>query len=248
MSAWYEDDDFWMAFYPAMFHAGRWADATGEVQAALALLGVDAPVEVLDFCCGPGRHAIALAQLGHRVVGVDRTAPYLKIAQKKAEAAGVSMAFERADVRHFRRDGAFDAAVSLYTSFGYFDDPEDDRKVLENIHASLKSGGKGLLDMMGKEVIARTFQSRSWSEPEPGMLFLEERAVENGWERIANRWVLLREGKQYEKRFALRMYSGVELKALMLAVGFGRVELYGSLSGDPYDQNARRLVAVGIKP
>lgn len=247
MSPWYEDDDFWTAFYPAMFHTGRWADAVGEIQAALVLLNLDAPADILDFCCGPGRHALALAQLGHRVTGVDRTAPYLEIARKKAQTAGVSVAFERADVRRFRRDRAFDAAVSLYTSFGYFDDPEDDRKALENIHASLKPGGKVLMDMMGKEVIARAFQPRSWSEPEPGLLFLEERAVENGWERIANRWVLLRDGKQREKRFAIRMYSGVELQALMLAVGFSRVDLYGSLSGDPYDQNARRLVAVGTK-
>lgn len=247
MSAWYDDDDFWTAFYPAMFHSGRWENAGEEAQAAATLLGLAAPAHVLDFCCGPGRHAVALAQLGHRVVGVDRTAPYLKIARQKARDAGVTVTFSQADVRQFQQRGAFDAATSLYTSFGYFENPEDDRAILENVYASLKPGGKLLMDLSGKEIVARAFLARSWSEPEPGLLFLEERSVESGWERIANRWVLIRNGERIERRFSIRLYSGVELKALMLAVGFVHVDLYGSLTGDPYDQTARRLVAVGVK-
>ena len=90
MAAWYEDDAFWTAFYPAMFHEGRWAAADEEVRAALDLMGIVEPVDVLDFCCGPGRHAVALAREGHRVTGVDRTGPYLDIARKKARTAGVS--------------------------------------------------------------------------------------------------------------------------------------------------------------
>lgn len=247
MSAWYDDDQFWMAFYPAMFHAARWESAGEEVQTVLDLLKISDSVDVLDFCCGPGRHAIALAKLGHRVVGVDRTAPYLKIARQKAKSADVSIAFEESDVRQFRRNKAFDLAVSLYTSFGYFEEPEDDRKLLENVYASLKPGGRLVLDLMGKEVVARAFQVRSWSEPEPGMLFLEERVVEQSWERMQNRWILIRGDERIEKQFSIRMYSGVELKALMLAVGFSHVDLYGTLDGAPYDHLARRLVAVGVK-
>ncbi len=247
MSAWYDDDQFWTAFYPAMFHASRWESAGEEVQTALGLVKVVEAVDILDICCGPGRHAIALAKLGHRVVGVDRTAPYLKIARQKAKAAGVSVKFEQSDVRQFQRKNAFDLAMSLYTSFGYFDDPEDDRKLLENVYASLKPGGRLLMDMMGKEIVARAFQVRSWSEPEPGVLFLEERTVERGWECMGNRWILIRGEERIEKKFSIRMYSGVELKALMLAVGFSEVNLYGNLDDSPYDHAARRLVAVGQK-
>jgi len=71
----------------------------------------------------------------------------------------------------------FDIAISLFTSFGYFEDPRDDQKVLANVHASLKPGGKLLMDMSGKEVIARTFQPTGWSEPEPGTLVLQDRKV-----------------------------------------------------------------------
>ena len=193
----------------------------------------------MNFCCGPGRRAIAL--------GVDRTAAYLEIGKEKAREAGVDVVFEQADVRDFRRVGEFDAAISLFTSFGYFEDPRDDQKVLANIHASLKPGGRLLMDMSGKEVIARAFHPLSWEEPEPGVLVLQERTVRAGWEGIENRWMIIGTGKRIEKRFSIRLYSGIELKAMMLSAGFLHVDIYGTLDGDPYNQNARRLVAVGVK-
>lgn len=247
MPQWYDDDDFWTAFYPAMFSEARWASAGEEVTAALYLLGIESPAQILDFCCGPGRHAIALASAGHQVTAVDRTGPYLEIGKERAQEAGVEIEFELSDARDFRRISEFDASISLFTSFGYFEDPRDDQKVLSNIHASLKPGGKLLMDMSGKEVIAHAFHPTSWSEPEPGTLVLQERKVRDGWEGIENHWIIVKDGERVEKQFFIRLYSGIELKAMMLSAGFSRVNLYGTLEGDPYDQKARRLVAVGVK-
>ena len=247
MPQWYDDDHFWTAFYPAMFSESRWDSADEEVNAALGLLGIEPASQVLDFCCGPGRHSLVMAELGHQITAVDRTAAYLDIGRAKAQEAGVSIDFEQADVRDFRRIAEFDMAISLFTSFGYFEDPRDDQKVLANIHASLKPGGKLLMDMSGKEVIARTYHSMGWSEPEPGTLVLQDRKVRAGWEGIENHWIVIKDGERAEKRFFIRLYSGIELKAMMLSAGFTHVDLYGTLEGGPYDHNARRLVAVGVK-
>jgi len=154
---------------------------------------------------------------------------------------------ELGDVRTFRQDEAFDCAVSLFTSFGYFDDPQDDIKVLENVYASLRSGGKLLMDLSGKEVIAKAFSARGWSEPEPGVLWLEERSVLPEWAGIRNKWTLVRGDEKFEHVLSIRLYSGLELKTALLSAGFSSVQLYGSLDGDPYDDMARRLVAVGVK-
>jgi SAM-dependent methyltransferase len=247
MSQWHEDDAFWKAFYPVMFSDARWAVAEGEVQSVLSLLGVTEPLDVLDFCCGPGRHTIAMAKLGHRVLGVDRTEYYLQIGRQRAEEAGVDLVFEQGDVRTFRRAEGFDCAVSLFTSFGYFDDPADDLKVLENVYASLRPGGKLLMDLSGKEVVAKAFTQRGWSEPEPGLVWLEERKVLPGWAGIENKWTLMRGESKFEHVLSIRLYSGIELRSALLGVGFSRVDFFGSLDGDPYDHSARRLVAVGVK-
>jgi SAM-dependent methyltransferase len=247
MTPWHEDDGFWETFYPAMFSDARWDLAEGEVQSALTLLGVAGPVDILDFCCGPGRHTVAMGKLGHRVLGVDRIASYLNIGRQKAVAAGVDVVFEQGDVRAFRRAEAFDCALSLYTSFGYFEAPADDVKVLENAYASLRSGGRLLMDLSGKEVVARSFTQRTWSEPEPGMVWLEDRKVLPEWAGIENKWTLIRGEERSEYVLSIRLYSAAELKAALLGVGFSHVDLFGSLKRDPYDQTARRLVAVGVK-
>jgi hypothetical protein len=43
------------------------------------------------------------------------------------------------------------------------------------------------------------------------------------------------------------MYSGDDLSKSLLAAGFGSVELFGDWSGIPYDDQARRLIAVARK-
>lgn len=244
---WHEDDAFWKTFYPVMFSDARWALADGEVRLAMALLDAQAPANVLDFCCGPGRHAIAMATLGYRVVGVDRMADYVDIGRQKAKEAQVDIDFEVGDVRAFCRPSSFDYAVSIFTSFGYFADPADDAKLLANVYESLRKGGKLLMDMSGKEVITKTFTPRSWSEPEPGLIWLEDRKVMPGWEGIENKWTLIRDQEMFERTMVLRLYSGMELKRALQDVGFSHIELYGSLDGAPYDHLARRLVAVAVK-
>lgn len=244
--AWHEDDRFWERTAPFQFAEQRWAAAPEEVEKALALLKLEGGAAVLDLCCGPGRHSLELARRGFRVTGVDRTARFLEEARRRAEGEGLAIEFVQGDMRTFHRPEAFDAVINLFTSFGYFDDPEEDRQVLENVYASLKPNGKLLLDVMGKEVLARIFRERDWFEQD-GALFLEERKLLEGWSRIETRWIIVRDGKREEFTLKLRLYSGAELRALLRKVGFRRVELFGNLDGKPYDQNARRLVALTEK-
>jgi hypothetical protein len=103
------------------------------------------------------------------------------------------------------------------------------------------------LDVKGKEVLARDFRPRDWIEQD-GALFLEEREILAGWSKIRTRWIVVRNGKQEEFMLTLRLYSGAELAALLREVGFAKVEIFGSLEGIPYDQEAKRLVALATKP
>jgi len=246
MKAWHADDRFWERTAPFQFSERRWTAAPEEVERILALLELAEGAAVLDLCCGPGRHSLELARRGFRVTGVDRTARFLEEGRRRAQAEGLTVEFVQDDMRTFRRPEAFDAAINLFTSFGYFDDPREDKQVLQNVHASLKPRGRLLLDVMGKEVLARIFRERDWFEQD-GALFLEERRLSDGWSRIETRWIIVQDGEREEFTLRLRLYSGAELAALLREVGFQRVELFGSLEGKAYDHNASRLVALAQK-
>jgi SAM-dependent methyltransferase len=75
------------------------------------------PARILDAGCGPGLYAVALAGLGHRVTGVDVSAPALRHARglvRDAKPSG-SARFVRADLRDVElAPESFDAALLVY--------------------------------------------------------------------------------------------------------------------------------------
>ena len=156
MSDWFEDDSLWKGLYPFMFSERRFNVAEDEAKGILALSKLEKG-NVLDLACGPGRHAIALARDGFRVTGVDLSPFLLEKAASLAQEQNVDVEWVQADMRHFLRPEAFDLAISIFTSFGYFDDKQDDLAVLRNIRRSLRVGGILVMELMGKEILARGF-------------------------------------------------------------------------------------------
>jgi len=246
MSEWFEDDSLWREVYPVLFPEERLRLGEEEVPKVLRLAGLPemADAAALDLCCGPGRHALPLARRGLRVTAVDRTPLFLERARERARVAGLTVEFVEADMREFRRAAAFDLALSLFTSFGYFAAREEDLQVLRNVRASLRPRGVLVMDMAGKEWLARHFEPTRSRTLEDGSLFIDRCQVVDDWTRVENEWILIKDGRARTLRIRLNVYSGQELKDRLLQAGFSRVDLYGSLDGTPYDREAARLVAV----
>ena len=237
---WFEDEAFWEALYPYMFGEARWAAAPAEVDRVLALSGVSSG-RVLDLCCGPARHSSILAQRGFEVTGVDRSGFLLG---KARAAAGVELV--QCDMRDFVRPGAFDLALSLFTSFGYCEARDEDLAVLRNIHESLQPGGVLVMDVISKEFVISQHSPTRWEELATGATLVQHYDVFPGWGRLHLTWLLV-EGERVRRfEFQHNLYSGQELAALLANAGFRDVQLFGNLDGAPYDAAATRLVARAV--
>lgn len=242
---WHDDDEFWALVEPALFEA-RNLGTESDVDGVLRLSGAAVGAEVLDLGCGPGRASLELARRGYRVTGVDRTRVYLDRGRAASKHENLSVEWVEDDMRRFVRPLAFDLVTSLFTTFGFFADEAEERAVAANMAACLKPGGRAVLEMAGKEIIARIFQPRTWMAG-GGVELLEDRRIRPGFGWVDTKWILHRDGRRHEYELSLRLYSGVELTRLLLGSGFSRVELFGSLGGGPYDNEAKRLVAVAYK-
>ena len=243
---WHEDDAFWETWGPLMFSEKRLAGTVAEVEGVVSLTGIKPGVQVLDLCCGVGRHSLELARRGFQVTGVDRTEQYLQQASEQVEKRGLKVEFVRDDMRKYCRPDAFDAAISMFTSFSYFEDPEQDRQVVVNVYRSLKSGGAFLLHTHGKEILARIFQMRDWEERN-GTFILYERKPTRNWGWMEMRLVIFKDDKRTEFKVTHRIYSATELSSLLTGCGFAQVDVYGDFEGSTYDQTAKTMVMVARK-
>ncbi len=245
---WYEDEQLWKVMEKRVFSESRVEMAPEEVEQLIGLTGVAPGSTILDLCCGVGRHSLEFARRGFKVTAVDRTERYLTRAQAAAEKAGLDIEFVKSDMRDFKRPGAFDLAINIFTSFGYFEDPAEDVRVIENMSESLKAGGCFAIETVGgKEILARIYQARDWDEEEDGTLFLQRRQIMQDWSWMQNQWILIKGTERHEIDFSHRVFSAVEMKLLLTQNGFESATAYGGLDGSDYDNEAKRLLVLGRK-
>ena len=247
MSQWFEDESFWIDMYPFLFPPERINQADFEVEKLLNLIEFSGSA-VLDLCCGPGRHSISLARRGFKVTAVDRTPIYLEMGKKKALSDRLDIEFVLQDMISFKRPNSFDLALSLWTSFGFFDRKEDDVLVLDNIFQSLKSGGIFFIDLFGKETLAEDFQPTTSEELADGSILMQRHEIFDNWTRIKNEWTIIKNNTSKSYTFHHTLYSGQELMDRLERVGFIDIRLFGDFEGNEYGLDAPRLIAVAQKP
>jgi ubiquinone/menaquinone biosynthesis C-methylase UbiE len=155
------DKEWWQAMFDTdwiKIFAYKNRDTRRESIALRSLLGLPDGSKILDVACGDGRISIALARLGYQVTGLDASKSLLESAQKKAKRAGLGIEWILGDIREIGISEQFEAAVSIFTSFGYFQNDSDNLKALKSISRALKTGGRLILDLENIFLIARAAQ------------------------------------------------------------------------------------------
>ncbi|MGW1139427.1 class I SAM-dependent methyltransferase [Streptomyces zhihengii] len=241
----FQDDDFWIEFYDFLFSEQRHTQA-GELLDTSPLLSFPAGARVLDLCCGPGVFTVPLALRGIDVTGVDRSPALLERGRKRAADAGVAPRFTEADVLEYRAEGRYDVVLNMFTSFGYFEDPADNARVLRTMHDSLVPGGTLVLDVAGKELLARKVVPPKVVQRGDDLMVQTDTVLDD-WARLRSDWVLVRGERVTRASLVWFVYSAVELRAMVREAGFGEVEVYGGFDGRPYDQDAERLLVRAVR-
>jgi len=100
---------------------------------------------MLDLGCGSGRHAKYLASKAFNVTGLDLSASSIRTAKKSERP---NLHFATHDMRDPFGKNCFDYVFNFFTSFGYFENEEENHQVIRNIHDSLKPGGLLALDYL----------------------------------------------------------------------------------------------------
>lgn len=204
-----------------------------DIDLVMELMEMSPKDAVLDVCCGQGRHVLELVRRGFKqVTGIDRSRYLIRVAKKRRDALHCpSVRFLEGDARKIRLHGnAFDKILIMGNSFGYFEQQDDDEKVLAEMLRLLKSKGTLFLDVTDGEYMSKHFQPRSWEWIGPKQLVCRERSLAHDRCRLISREVVIHseQGVLVDQFYAERLYHFEDLNRLLKKVGFEDVVLHRS--------------------
>ena len=202
---------------------------------------------VLDLGCGTGRHAVALAEKGYQIVGIDLSEGMLRQAQYAARERAVSLHLIQADATRFSTASWFDAAICLCEgAFGLLniqDDPDThDRRILENLYASLKPGGQLILNALNGLAMIRRFSQDDVNQGKFDPHTITE-THSMDWETPDGlRSVSVRECGYLQK----------DLVHLIQSIGFQITHVYGGTAGNwgrrPIELDEMEMMVIALRP
>ena len=135
---------------------------------------------VLELATGTGRVALALAEAGLTIVGLDSSEPMLRRAEARRAAlpapARDKAQFVRGDMADFRLDQQFALVLVAYRSFQALTSPADQRRCLSCIHRHLRTDGHLIINLFDPRLewcvpdAAPRLQAGSFRHPVSGNL------------------------------------------------------------------------------
>jgi len=181
---------------------------------------------VLDVMCGYGRHSLELANRGINVTAVDNLNDYINEIKEKIENKNLSVESICTDILEMQLDQEFDAAICMGNSLQFFDE-EDSSRILSNISAHLKPGGKFFINTWSlAEIAVKNFKDKTWSRIGE-LLFLTESKFLFHPSRIETVSIIITDkGEREEKRGIDFIYSISELESMLNKTGFRLKEIY----------------------
>ncbi len=242
--------EWWFDYFDQTYLQRFFVDDEDTVAEVLMLRDLlpDAPADLLDVGCGAGRHSLGLARAGYYVTGLDTSADLLEQARTAAAAENLDVEFVAADMRQIPYVACFDAAISMFSSFGYFDDAGN-QQTLAAIGRALKNGGRLVMELDHRDRVVATFRDNEWYELDDGTVIWVRRSFEpvSGFSTAIERW---RDppGQEDERWRRIRLYNASELAAMLRQAGLTPRLWFGSTALHAFSMLSPRLIVVAEKP
>ncbi|MGB7786000.1 MAG: methyltransferase domain-containing protein [Salinimicrobium sp.] len=193
---------------------------------------------ILDLACGKGRHSIFLNSLGYKVTGVDLSENSIAHARQ----------FENEQLKFFTHcmckpvGQKFDAVFNLFTSFGYFEDEEENLNSICSIKEELKEGAYGVIDFMNVKKVVRELVA-SEVKTVKDIDFHISRDIEDGF--IVKNILFQDKGKEHFYTERVKALELEDFREYFSTAGLELVHCFGSYKLEEYDeQESDRLILV----
>jgi len=202
---------------------------------------------LVDVGCGRGRHSISLAERGYQVTGFDLSPQAIEKARNIARRRGLKQVkFLVNDMRE-PLDETFDAALNLFTTFGYFYEDDENVQVLRGIRHMLRENGLFLIDFMNANKVARELVPEE-AGSHKGISYNINRFIEDGfvYKKIKFDGGQAEYQKEYTER--VKLFDKEWFDENLRECGFKPLNVWGDYSGGEFDEGeSPRLIILSKK-
>lgn len=233
---------FDMPHYHILYQDRDDSEAEFFIDNLLEFLHLESKAKVLDLACGKGRYSIYLNKKDLNVTGLD-------LSEQNIEEAKLSenetLAFDIHDMREVYKYNEYDAVLNLFTSFGYFEDFQDNLRTLQAVNKMLVDGGTFVIDFMN---VAQVI---------PNIVKEEMKTVQgiefHLFRRFDGKFIIKDiefedEGKKYSFSEKVQAITKEEFEKLLKQAGFKINHTFGNYSLSPFDrENSDRLIFIATK-
>jgi SAM-dependent methyltransferase len=194
--------------------------------------------KILDLACGKGRHSIYLNQMGFQVTGADLSSNSIAIAK---DFENETLNFVEHDMRK-PFDQKFDAIFNLFTSFGYFENEEDNFTTLKAIKESVSEYGFAVIDFMNVPNVLSNLVPEEIKNVE-NIDFHIKRYLKNGY--IYKEIDFEDQGEKYHFTEKVKAITLEDFETLMENAGIYLLDVFGDYKLKKYHkQESERLILI----
>jgi len=201
-------------------------------------LNLPEEAKILDLACGKGRHSIYLNTLGYNVTGADLSENSINEASKFANE---TLNFQVHDMRILFEE-KFDAIFNLFTSFGYFEDYNDNLKTLIAIKESLTEYGFAVIDFLNADFVIDNLVASEVKIVE-GIAFNIKRSIENNF--IIKEISFTDNNKNYHFTEKVQVLRLADFEKMMEDAGIYLLDTFGNYKLHKfYKTQSERLIMI----
>lgn len=232
--AWFETW-FDTPYYHILYNDRNYEEAENFINLLVKELQLSPPAKIIDLACGKGRHSIFLNKMGFEVLGVDLSKQ--SIFHNK-EFENPTLKFGVHDMRNpiipLVSAEKVDAVFNLFTSFGYFEDPEDDKKVFRSISESLNDDGFFVLDFLNAKWVENTLVPTE-KFTKGGIDFHIKKKIED--EHVIKDIVFSQNGKEFHFFEKVKLHTLEKIGEYAAEFGFERQAVFGDYHLNDFEEN-----------
>ena len=206
---------------------------------------------VLDVATGTGNYAIALAQKGYTVYGLDLSAAMIEQAKAKIKDKELNLSFQVGDMREITNiyDQEFNLIYCIGNSIVHLKNRAEIKQVLQDIYSFLTKKGRLIIQIVNYD---RILDKEITSLPTINNEEKDVKLIRNYELKDSNqvdfKTKLITPQGEFENSVPLYPLRAKQLKELTSNIGFEKVTFYGDFNYGTYQpQNSFPLVAVRNK-